>query len=964
MQCTAEGAGPSADKYLAVVSDASPFLTIYDYSNEDQPLRIPTPSQFPAGPATWCEWAPESVILCVTSAGAGNPKVAWYNVVSNIATKFANPVLLPINNGSKTAWSSDGRYCAVGCAPALGNQTWFIYDFQSGFPVGLAGVPAFTAGVINLSWRPDTHEILINEDLYEVVAGIPVFLQIVTPIGTIDSRWSVDGVYLCQMGIVTPFIALWDFSGIPVALPQPAVIPPSTGRSPDWDKINIDILTTVHNHVGASPGNDSTRYTLTSGLAVTIADMIPEPSVTGPGAPAVIRYRNTNTLFAISSTQEISPLFIYDNTAVPPEQVPPPIPGPPNSQTNCIGWGGQDAFTLPPIVDKYLAVVSNASPFLFIYDYTVINNAVRIPPAATIPPGPQNWAEWQPDSTILCIVGENSPEVSWYDVIANVATKIADPAVLPTTTGLKCAWSSDGRYCAVGGTSGGGAPQTWFIYDFLSGSPVEIGTVPTLTAAVINLSWRPATYEIMVNEFLYDVDTGTPVFLQNMTAISTGDSRWSIDGRYACQVGAVSPFIAFWDFAGAPAQLGNPAVLPPSQGKSVDWDKINPFICTVMHNFVGSPPGNNSTRYTLASGGPVAILDMIPEVSDVSTAGITLSIRYRNDNSRFAISSVAGTPLFIYNNSDVPPTISVPPNPAVPTDSANCAAWGGQDPDSPPVVGPDFTLWNSDVDLQGYDFDGTDITTRGNASPATTLSLQGPNRGTVARLTDTAVAVGASDDFNTRQLVKMEFDGTNWNQVGNTFTLPNSFVSVAGLGPNRVSVTASFGGGMFTYDFDGFDWSQTGNGNVAATAEVTSATSALSVALFNTGFDRLDGQIFDGTDWNANGKSTVIFFDAFGICAMTATRIAIFDGDAGELKVFDEGASDYAQVGNGLSIPGQGRMCMAALGAGRIVLGSNLDSWLRIYDFDGTDWTQVGNELSGVAVPEWNNLAQGSYSFF
>lgn len=83
-----------------------------------------------------------------------------------------------------------------------------------------------------------------------------------------------------------------------------------------------------------------------------------------------------------------------------------------------------------------------------------------------------------------------------------------------------------------------------------------------------------------------------------------------------------------------------------------------------------------------------------------------------------------------------------------------------------------------------------------------------------------------------------------------------------------------------------------------------------------------------------------------GITALSGWRVAVV-GEVYGLAAFDWDAylTQYAQVGNILTIPDMINPCIAALSSNRVAVwcttsGSNV---LRTFDFDGTDWAQVGN---------------------
>ncbi len=604
-------------------------------------------------------------------------------------------------------------------------------------------------------------------------------------------------------------------------------------------------------------------------------------------------------------------------------------------------------------LDKYLAIAHGASPYIDIYDFSTILFPVRIPDPATLPTGPANWVDWRPQSTTLAVAHNTSPFVTWYLVESNVATKIANPATLPLNNGSKVAWSSDGKYCAVGCVTGGGN-QTWFIYDFTSGSPVEIGTVPAFLSGVINLSWRPGTYLLNINDFIYDVTSGTPVLAHTLTGINGLDSSWTVDGRYLTHMGSNSPFIRSWDWdTGSPVQEPNPAVLPPSTGRSPSYDPVNTDKLNTVHSHVGVSPGNDSTRYDWVAGVLTNIADMTPEPS-VSGGGSPSCIRTRNDGSRFAISTSQSAKWYLYDNTVDPPSGLSVPTP-LPAGQPVSVAWGGQDALTA-TLEYDFVMWNSDRELQAYAFDGTDITTVGNATAA--LTLASADRGGVSGLTASSVIVAGSDGFNDKGIASYQFVGADWVQDGNEDTgNPNSFIYPAAMTPTLVCIDD------FTriraYDFDGTDWDQTGNDAPKTFQSIDSRSATTVVGITST--NSLGLWTWADPNWTGS-KGTALGFSGQAMCCMTTSRVAVYDQTNHELKTYDEGVSSYSLVGNAFSLPNSAQdCCLTALSATRVVMGFATSNELRVYDFDGTDWSQVGNTLTSQPVPEGDNLASGSY---
>ncbi len=274
----------------------------------------------------------------------------------------------------------------------------------------------------------------------------------------------------------------------------------------------------------------------------------------------------------------------------------------------------------------------------------------------------------------------------------------------------------------------------------------------------------------------------------------------------------------------------------------------------------------------------------------------------------------------------------------------------------PPEAFYDFVLWNDSRQLQAYDFDGTDITTVGNAGSA--LTIASADRGGVSALGANSVVVAGSDGFNDREMGKYDFDGTDWALDGNILTLGTSFVAQAGLTPTRAAIAFASTPGIQAYDHDGTDWATVGSSNTSGESRTIDALSSTEVISNQTSFNRIRTLTFDGANWTISNSSNQAFV-VRGLCAMTSTLAAVWDASNGQLKAFSRGAT-WAQTGNALAIAGVGNASMAALSATRIVLASSSLNTLQVYDWDGSDWSAVGNSLA-AAVPEYNNLTGNSY---
>ena len=616
--------------------------------------------------------------------------------------------------------------------------------------------------------------------------------------------------------------------------------------------------------------------------------------------------------------------------------------------------------TTPITLDRYLAQVESSSPFIAIYDYSDQDNPFQIADPATLPAGSGNSCDWRPSSVLLGVAHAVTPFITFYELQDSVATKIADPATLPTTTGMMIRFSPDGRWCAVGCASSGTSPQTLFIYDLITDAPVNVAGVVAFIVTVNSLSWSWSSQYLTVNEFVYDMTSGTPVLAHTLVMNNVVDASWSIDDRYLCMMDTASPFIGFFDWdSGSPVKLADPVTTIPSTGHGCVWDLVDDRVVQTIHGHIGVSPGNDSTRYDLTSGLAVAITDLNPEPS-VAGAGTPQRTAMRSNNERLAVCSDQSTRLFVYDNTVSPPVgVGAPANPGSASDDI---AWGGQESPAT-VVPPLFVLWNSSVEAQGYQFDGTDIVQSGPATVVTGLATS--NRGSITAVSDVSIVVGGVDGFANVEMAQYTLQVGAWVLDGNISTVNiNSFPCISATSSDRVAI-ARRAAGQETKDFDGTDWNSVGNVLTGAGAQDQKATGGANDQVFYLTLAATAMQIysFDGTDW-ALDSSDSLGFTAISFAQLNANDIAIFDFTNGELKHMTESGGVFTQNGNGLSVALGAANCMCALSETRIVVGDNANDSLQVYDWDGTDWTATGNALIGEGVPEWRNLVAPSYLLF
>ena len=279
-------------------------------------------------------------------------------------------------------------------------------------------------------------------------------------------------------------------------------------------------------------------------------------------------------------------------------------------------------------------------------------------------------------------------------------------------------------------------------------------------------------------------------------------------------------------------------------------------------------------------------------------------------------------------------------------------------------VAPDlarYALFNDDIELQAYDFDGVDSFTVGNATPVTTLSIS--DRASVTGMSPNRVAIAGSDPFNNFRLGMYEFDDIGWQLVGNEFQVNGpgfgfTFPGIASMGPNLLALKNATD--LRTYEFDGTDWATVGNplvvtqvidmATISPTSFIEISPSEAHILIYN----------WNGSDW-APGANLNIGGLHTAICVLDANHFVVFDRSAGDLTTYQLIAGVLSQQGNAFAIAGQIHDSLCALSPTRIIFGSNSDDTLQAYDWDGANFSAVGNALGGVEIPTSNNLGQMSY---
>ncbi len=246
-----------------------------------------------------------------------------------------------------------------------------------------------------------------------------------------------------------------------------------------------------------------------------------------------------------------------------------------------------------------------------------------------------------------------------------------------------------------------------------------------------------------------------------------------------------------------------------------------------------------------------------------------------------------------------------------------------------------------------------------------------------------------------------QYDGSSWNQMGNTIygenlnesagwslDLSSSGMRIAVGSPYSDSAIQNVGS-VTIYEFNGSDWIPLGNkiegliGNLFLGYSVGLNTLGDRVVIGTRDFNptlMAGGYVevydFDGTSWNKLGSTfnSEADLDGFGErvdISGDGNRFIIGAGyhdtggtDAGRAYVYDYNGSDWALAG----LPIDGHSAGINFGASvaisrqgnRIIIGAPIDfangpvsGSATVYQFDGSNWNQLSTPLDGVAKSDY-----------
>ncbi len=222
-------------KFLVVAHNTTPFIIIYEISGTTF-TKLANPGTLPSSTSNGCAFSYDGKFLVV--AHNTTPFITIYEISGTTFTKLANPGTLPTGNSYTCAFSYNGRFLAVGHA-----STPFItiYEISGTTFTKLANPGTLPpSDVYGCAFSYDgkflatAHGLTPFLSIYKISES--TFTKLANP-GTLPAgpsgrscAFSYDGRFLVVGHTSTPFITIYEISGDTFTkLPNPGTLPPSDG---------------------------------------------------------------------------------------------------------------------------------------------------------------------------------------------------------------------------------------------------------------------------------------------------------------------------------------------------------------------------------------------------------------------------------------------------------------------------------------------------------------------------------------------------------------------------------------------------------------------------------------------------------------------------------------------------------------------------------------------------------------
>jgi WD40 repeat protein len=310
--------------------------------------------------------------------------------------------------------------------------------------------------------------------------------------------WSPDNRFIAVGHDSTPFLTVYDLNtGVPVKLANPSTLPTGAVKGCAWFP------------------DDATSYRY---LAVAHTN-----------SPYITIYKLT-----VSTTPTM--VKLADPSSLPD-----------GNGMDC-RWNNQ----------RFLAVAHNGSNQLSIYNWVSESNFNKIYNAVT-----SNYAgdccDWSPPAGLyLALCYHHATSYGFYlrlfkrtsgPFASNISMSVIVPDSSLTTFANDCAWSPNGRYLAI-------AKNRVYVYDFISGSPVELDTSHIQNDTCYGCTWSPSgRYLVALGQSIrfFDFTSGAPVEVTALSIAGPNDGyvfyrgAWSPNGKYLAAVHYSSPYIHIFE---------------------------------------------------------------------------------------------------------------------------------------------------------------------------------------------------------------------------------------------------------------------------------------------------------------------------------------------------------------------------------------------------------------------------------
>lgn len=229
-------------KYLAVAHDDSPYITIWDFMDPENPIKFANPATLPTGNGYSIAWSPDGDYI-----GIGHQTSPYLSVYpfseSGFGTKVANPGDALTGTGTGIAWSPDGEYVGIS---HLVSRYMSIYPWDGTFGTILTDPATLPAGGgWDIAWSPDSKFVGVAHNTTPFVSvypftgiiGVKISDPSTPPAGLGNGiAWSPDGEYVGVAHDIKPFVSIYPFSGsaFGTKVADPSTLPPDTGYSIAW----------------------------------------------------------------------------------------------------------------------------------------------------------------------------------------------------------------------------------------------------------------------------------------------------------------------------------------------------------------------------------------------------------------------------------------------------------------------------------------------------------------------------------------------------------------------------------------------------------------------------------------------------------------------------------------------------------------------------------------------------------